>query len=88
MSSKYDFLYEVDQNTLAKIALAAAAGLSAAAGGKYLYKKYKTTKLLNKFGKESQENLQKNPIKQTAAENLPDINDIIWMSRQMSDTKK
>ncbi len=88
MSSKYDSLCEIDQGTLAKIALVAAAGIGAAAGGKHLYKKYKEAKLLNKFGKESQEDLQKHPIRRTAEENLPDVNDILWMSRQMANTKK
>jgi hypothetical protein len=88
MRSKYDSLYEIDQATLAKIALVAAAGIGAAAGGKHLYKKYKEKKLLKRFGEESQEDLQKHSIRRTAEENLPDANDILWMSRQMADTKK
>lgn len=49
MHNKIDALNEVKQDTLAKITLAAAAGIAAAIGGKKLYKKYKEKKLLNKY---------------------------------------
>ncbi len=49
MDNTIDALNEVDQDTLAKLTLAAAAGLLAAAGGKKIYKKYKEHKILNKY---------------------------------------
>jgi hypothetical protein len=51
MNKKLDaLLEEVDQDTLAKLSLAAAAGIVAAVGGRKLYKKYKERKLLKKYG--------------------------------------
>lgn len=50
-----DALNELNQDTLAKVALAAAAGLVAAAGAKSIYKKYKEKKLLKKYTGTSQE---------------------------------
>lgn len=50
-----DALNELNQDTLAKLALAAAAGVVAAAGAKSIYKKYKQKKLLKKYTGTSQE---------------------------------
>lgn len=55
---KHDMLKDLDNDTLAKISLAATAGLLAVAGGKKIYKKYRENKLLKKYTGSSQEDLQ------------------------------
>lgn len=72
---KIDALNEVDQDTLAKIALATAAGVAAAAGGRHLYKKYKEYKALKKYG--SQE--EKHPVKleDVLRGEVPEVMDIV-----------
>ncbi|MFA7202808.1 MAG: hypothetical protein WC188_03755 [Candidatus Caldatribacteriota bacterium] len=45
MLKEMNFIFEVDKDTLAKLAIAAVAGLAATAA----YKKYKSNKLLKKY---------------------------------------
>jgi len=49
-----DTQHESDKDTLAKIALATAAGLITAAGGKKIYQMYKKKQLLKKYTDDSQ----------------------------------
>jgi hypothetical protein len=59
MDAKFDALNEIDQDTLAKISLAVAAGLASVAGGKILYKKYKEKQLQKKYIGDTQEDDRK-----------------------------
>ena len=69
-------LEEVDKDTLAKVALATAAGIVAVAGGKKLYKNYKGKKLLKQYGAQENEDDDKHQsIKDQIRSVIPDIID-------------
>lgn len=86
--NKRDALNEVDQDTLAKLTLAAVAGVLAAAGGKKLYEKYKENKLLKKYGSQEDKEHQIH-LKDTLRGDIPDIADILVTGqRQLIDIKK
>ena len=69
-------LEEVDKDTLAKVALATAAGIVAVAGGKKLYKNYKEKKLLKQYGaQESEDDDKHQSIKDQIRSVIPDIID-------------
>jgi hypothetical protein len=69
-------LEEVDKDTLAKLALATAAGIVAVAGGKKLYKNYKERKLLKQYGAQENEDDDKHQsIKDQIRSVIPDIID-------------
>jgi len=59
MNINSSVLSEVDDDTLAKIALATTAGLVAVVGGRKLYKKYKEKKIEKKYLEGSQDDRQK-----------------------------
>jgi len=78
MKISFNALTEVDQDTLAKIALAAAAGVAAVAGGKHIYKKYKEEKQMKKYIDDSQEH-KKHPVKDAVLQDYPEVLDAIAM---------
>jgi hypothetical protein len=74
MNMKLDALMEeVDQDTLAKLALATTAGVITAAAARKLYKKYKEKKILNKYT--SQEDGKHQSLGDEIRSVVPDIID-------------
>ena len=85
MSVKLDALIvEVEEDTLAKIALATTAGVITAAVARKLYKKYKEQKISNKY---TQEDGKHHTIGDEMRTVYPDLLDIHSM-RNFTDNKK
>lgn len=85
MYDKLDALNEVDQDTLAKIALATVAGLATGVGAKHLYKKYREKQLEKKYlGSQEDKKLKDTDPYINAAIEALDANTF----RHLSDIKK
>lgn len=80
---KFVTLTELDDDTLAKLTGAAAAGIVAAALGKKIYKKYKDYQVLKKYGSQEKEN-SNTDIYTNSVLDLIDIN----TTRQLASIKK
>jgi hypothetical protein len=86
MKMKLDALSEeVDNDTLAKLALATTAGVITTVAARKLYKKYKEKKILNKYV--PQENNKHHTIGDELRNIAPDLMDINSM-RNLVDAKK
>ena len=69
-------LNEMNEDILAKLALAAASGVIAVASGKKLYKKYKEHQLLKKYGAQEDKADKRQTLKDELRDDVPEWNDI------------
>jgi len=72
-------LNEIDSTSLAKIALATAAGI---ASGKYLYKKYKQDRAMKKYMPQEINKKNSTNLNDELRDDYPELLDIISMGRQ------
>jgi hypothetical protein len=81
---KFNTLTELDDDTLAKLTSAAAAGIVTAVLGKKIYKKYKENQILKKYGSQEKKVVSDNDIYTNAVLDLVDIN----TTRQLASIKR